>query len=581
MKIAPFGRYRASDADGKPLSGGKLYTYEAGTSTPKKTYVDKNGTAENQNPVRLDANGYADVWLDTSAYKFILKDANDVTQWTVDNIDGGGAEGYASAVISKSQGFTLSTNEQNTVIVATAAISIGLISAATAGDGFAAIIINMSSGNVTIDPDGSETINSAETMIIPAGGSATIHTNGVAWYASGYVNVTQAGNNTFTGANTFNGATTYAGSMTVNGSVLGNLNAAESLSLSGAVTPAALTAATNNWAPTDATSTNTIAKATIIRAQASSVVTITGLTLATPGKLITIENIGTVSFILAHENTGSTAANRFRLPANASLTVGAGESVTFVYDNTTTRWQALAQAIRGVVTPRAHGLVIKSSTTAPNNTLTVSCTDAVLIDTGFGAVRHTAVSLSMVATTVGANGIDAESLAASTWYYLWLISNGTTVATLLSLSSTAPTLPTGYTYRKRIGACVTNASSAIRRMVQRGVYAEYVPLDGDSSPTYPNIGYTGTLSLTAVIPPTAEMVKFLGLPNGGANSQISIAQAGGTNSNLLVEGGSWSGLGFRAAPNLWVVPNDLTQMQATYGYTVPPGWYVQGWMDSV
>jgi hypothetical protein len=34
----------------------------------------------------LDANGEADVWLGLSSYKLILKDANDVTQWTVDDI---------------------------------------------------------------------------------------------------------------------------------------------------------------------------------------------------------------------------------------------------------------------------------------------------------------------------------------------------------------------------------------------------------------------------------------------------------------------------------------------------------------
>lgn len=196
-KIAPFGRYRALDNDGAPLAGGKLYTYEAGTSTPKTTYTTKAATSANTNPVIMDANGYADVWLDTGGYKFILKDSSDNTIWTADNLDGGNASGYASTVITKSSGFALSTNEQNNVIVCTASLTVSLLPAATAGDGFTALLINTSSGNITIDPDGSETINGSSTLTINPNSSLSIHTNGTNWYAtnanvgSGAVNTTQ------------------------------------------------------------------------------------------------------------------------------------------------------------------------------------------------------------------------------------------------------------------------------------------------------------------------------------------------------------------------------------------------------
>lgn len=86
MNLAPVLKQRFFDADGAPLSGGKLYSYAAGTTTPQVTYSDPDGTT-NTNPVVLDANGYADVWLDTAlSYKFVLKDSDDVTQWTRDNV---------------------------------------------------------------------------------------------------------------------------------------------------------------------------------------------------------------------------------------------------------------------------------------------------------------------------------------------------------------------------------------------------------------------------------------------------------------------------------------------------------------
>lgn len=69
---------------GAPAVGYKVYTYDAGTLTPRATYLDAAGGASNTNPIILDARGEAVVYWDGS-YKVILKDAADVTIWTVDN----------------------------------------------------------------------------------------------------------------------------------------------------------------------------------------------------------------------------------------------------------------------------------------------------------------------------------------------------------------------------------------------------------------------------------------------------------------------------------------------------------------
>lgn len=87
--LAPVLKQRYLDANGAPLAGGKLYTYQAGTSTPQATYTDSTGGTANANPVVLDANGEANVWLDISlSYKFLLKNSSDVDQWTTDNVIG-------------------------------------------------------------------------------------------------------------------------------------------------------------------------------------------------------------------------------------------------------------------------------------------------------------------------------------------------------------------------------------------------------------------------------------------------------------------------------------------------------------
>lgn len=73
------------DDAGDPLAGGKLYSYEAGTTTPKATYTTAAGSTPNANPVVLDSAGRATVFLDGS-YKFILTDADDNTIEETDNV---------------------------------------------------------------------------------------------------------------------------------------------------------------------------------------------------------------------------------------------------------------------------------------------------------------------------------------------------------------------------------------------------------------------------------------------------------------------------------------------------------------
>ena len=84
--------FQAFDDSGNPLSGGKVHTYEPGTTTNKATYptiADANaGTNANANPVILDSRGEANIVL-AGETKIVLKDSDDVTIYTVDNVAAG------------------------------------------------------------------------------------------------------------------------------------------------------------------------------------------------------------------------------------------------------------------------------------------------------------------------------------------------------------------------------------------------------------------------------------------------------------------------------------------------------------
>lgn len=92
VNLSPVGNaFQFFSNDGLPLAGGKLQTYQAGSTTPLATYTDSSGLVANTNPIILGTSGRppATIWLEEGFfYKFVLSDANDVVIQTYDNLYG-------------------------------------------------------------------------------------------------------------------------------------------------------------------------------------------------------------------------------------------------------------------------------------------------------------------------------------------------------------------------------------------------------------------------------------------------------------------------------------------------------------
>ena len=92
VNLSPVGNgQQFFDNNGVPLSGGLLYTYQAGSSTPLATYTDINGSIANANPIVLNSSGRLDneVWLTYGFnYKFVLQTSAATTLGTYDNLYG-------------------------------------------------------------------------------------------------------------------------------------------------------------------------------------------------------------------------------------------------------------------------------------------------------------------------------------------------------------------------------------------------------------------------------------------------------------------------------------------------------------
>jgi hypothetical protein len=108
VSLSIFGGVGAQffDNNGNPLSGGKIYTYEAGTSTPLATYTSSSGNTAHTNPIILNSGGRVpsggEIWIVANTlYKFVLETSAGVLIATYDNV---GSSFNATAIIANFTG---------------------------------------------------------------------------------------------------------------------------------------------------------------------------------------------------------------------------------------------------------------------------------------------------------------------------------------------------------------------------------------------------------------------------------------------------------------------------------------------
>ena len=93
--VMPSPKFREVDANGDPLAGGLLTTYQAGTTTLEPTYANAALTVPNSNPVVLDGSGRATVFLSPTIYDMVLTDYLGNIIWSQYGI--GAVPGFGSA----------------------------------------------------------------------------------------------------------------------------------------------------------------------------------------------------------------------------------------------------------------------------------------------------------------------------------------------------------------------------------------------------------------------------------------------------------------------------------------------------
>ena len=179
---------------------------------------------------------------------------------------------------------------------------------------------------------------------------------------------------------------------------------------------------------------------------------------------------------------------------------------------------------------------LRASASGTNATVNVSADALCLKNASNQQKVVNAIALSINSAANGANGLDIGALTAATWYSTWVIYNPTTqtLAGLLSLSATAPTLPAGYTHRARVGWVRTDSTANKYPLLffQSGRRVTYVPTAGTNLSAWPVMA-SGTAAAAAVAwasfaPPTASVVR-----------RIAYAATGGSVAVLLTANGTF------------------------------------------
>lgn len=185
----------------------------------------------------------------------------------------------------------------------------------------------------------------------------------------------------------------------------------------------------------------------------------------------------------------------------------------------------VSDAVDGGVQGAYSGL--KLTTTGISALVNVTANSLCLkdVDNRQKVVNSLSVSPSMSAS--GVNGLDTGTSAASTWYSVWVIWNGVTVSGLLSLSTTSPTMPSGYTHKARVGRVRTDATGNKfpLRVVQVGVQVRYAPLAGSNTAALPVIAQgvqaAGTAYATGnFVPDTAGVIHGICAPDATFRSAV-------------------------------------------------------------
>ena len=225
------------------------------------------------------------------------------------------------------------------------------------------------------------------------------------------------------------------------------------------------------------------------------------------------------------DSSGTFGTNNLTIGRNSSNIMGAASNVTldisggstvFTYSDSTFGWiPSMFYQGDVTVTPPGYidGFILANNGTDALNDIDIAAGEC------SSSVNNCSISLTSSLTkrldatwVVGTNqgGLDTGAEANSTWYHVWVIRKDSTGAAdvLFSTSATAPTMPTGYTAKRRVGSIYNDSSGNIKAFTQFGTQFLWTVIVNDI-----NAGSWGTAAsnVTLTTPLGVKVRPIIGL----------------------------------------------------------------------
>ena len=217
----------------------------------------------------------------------------------------------------------------------------------------------------------------------------------------------------------------------------------------------------------------------------------------------------------------------------------------------------------------------------------ISADRAVLFDANDNPYLAAAVSQSASLGASGAGGLDTGTAAANSLYSLWLIYNpaGATLSALLSLSATAPVLPSGYAFTLRVGWVLTDGAANVMAYVQRGRRFQFKGVGAGEGVRlgYGNTGgaWTAITVLGVYAPTTAAVLHGAAYKSGNnitqvaANGSFAVGYSATNVAPFLAAANAGTSLGYP-----WSIVPETSALYWLSGDAGSSAW-LNGWEDNL
>lgn len=480
--LLPNGEQTFVGANGDPLASGTVDFYVPGGFVRKNTWLSSTATNPNlnANPVALDAAGRAVIY-GIGCYRQIVKNSLGVQQWDKTTCDtssteaswGGTATGTPNAIIVTADSFTGADGQVIRFIAAATNSGATTINPTVAGVAFGNVTVLVDGGTGPIVCSGGEIVTGNVVTVI-------YDSNLGAFHLSTLTSVTAGAGLSVAGVGSSGG--TGATSVTLTSVQPVNVQTGTTYTL----------LSTDN------------AKLVTFSNTAAVAVTVPAPTVNfAAGYSLSLLNLNSGVVTLTPISGTINGAASLAVPFNSGgRLISDGTNWYFVNGASGTNTSSVGYSnlsISNTVGQENDHILITANTLALRNTSGFSFT-----------VNTVSVTCNYAANWAASGSLDTGTFALSTWYYHYVISNGTTTACLGSTSSTAPTMPAGYTFKMRVGANRTNGSTQFNRVVQKGQRAQYV-VSASITTALPNIsnGTVGAWSATAPTWSTPSVASFV------------------------------------------------------------------------